>query len=470
MRQPPEDVGLIHFTGVGGIGMSGLCEVLNARGYHVQGSDMSDNANVARLRSKGIRVFTDGHMAENVAGVRVLVLSSAIAHDNPELLAARDAGIPIMHRSEMLAELMRLHHSIAVSGSHGKTTTTSLIAHIMDTGGLDPTIVNGGIIKSLGTNARTGTGDWMVAEADESDGSFTKLPATLGIVTNIDREHLEHYGSFDAVIASFQLFVENLPFYGLGVVCWDDPQAQALARRVYKRRILTYGATEGADVQFSAVALAADHSRFEVRFGSRARDLLNLEVSEYSFQLSMVGVHNVANAVAAMIVALHVEVSLETIKTALATFAGVKRRFTRVGVVNGVTFIDDYAHHPAEIEKTLAAARVAATGRVIAIVQPHRYTRLRDLFESFAQSLEAADEVMITPIYAAGEPAIPGVDAQALGAHIQGPRVQLVSSVESVRDILKDALPGDIAVFMGAGSITQWAYETYDALNNVDKN
>ncbi|MEQ9199336.1 MAG: UDP-N-acetylmuramate--L-alanine ligase, partial [Rhodospirillales bacterium] len=379
MRTLPLSIGAIHFVGIGGIGMSGIAEVLNQLGYQVKGSDISDNANVQRLRGLGIEVHV-GHRAENVGDASVVVVSTAVKADNPEVVAARAALIPVVRRAEMLGELMRLKWAIAVGGTHGKTTTTSLVAAMLDAAELDPTVINGGIINAYGTNARVGEGEWMVAEADESDGSFLKLPATIAVVTNIDPEHLDHYGDFDTLKRAFDSFVANIPFYGFAALCVDHPEVQAMIPRVSDRKIITYGLTPQADVRALNIDIGPGGAKFDVTVSDRAatppRQMTDL-------RLPMYGRHNVQNSLAAIAIACEMGLSEEVIRKALAGFKGVKRRFTRTGEWNGVTVIDDYGHHPVEISAVLKAAREASAGNVIAVVQPHRYTRLRDLFEDF---------------------------------------------------------------------------------------
>jgi len=454
----PRNIGPVHFIGIGGIGMSGIAEALHSLGYRVQGSDQADNANVQRLRRKGIAVHI-GHAPENLGDAEVVVVSSAIARNNPELVAARDLFLPIVRRAEMLAELMRFRQAIAIGGTHGKTTTTSMIATLLDAGGLDPTVINGGIINAYGTNARMGAGDWMVVEADESDGTFLKLPADVAVVTNIDPEHLDHYGSFDKVREAFRAFVENVPFYGFGVLCIDHPEVQGLAARIEDRRIVTYGANPQADVRFANVRSEGRTSVFDIDIGSRrSADMVRLA----GLGLPMPGMHNVSNATAAVAVAHQLGIAGEAIRRGLAGFGGVKRRFTHTGSWNGVEFFDDYGHHPVEIRSVLAAARQACAGQVIAIVQPHRYTRLRDLFDEFAACFNDADTVLVTPVYAAGESPIEGVDSRRLAGRIRaaGHRdARFVGEPEAIAPILREiAGSGDFVVFLGAGNITQWAH------------
>jgi UDP-N-acetylmuramate--alanine ligase len=457
MKLPPE-IGPIHFVGIGGIGMSGIAEVLINLGYTVQGSDTADNANVKRLREKGAKI-TIGHDARLVDGAEVVVVSSAIKRDNPELTAARAKRLPVVRRAEMLAELMRLKSCIAVAGTHGKTTTTSLVAALLDAGHFDPTVINGGIINAYGTNARLGAGDWMVVEADESDGTFLKLPADIAIVTNVDAEHLDHFKTFDAVQEAFCAFVENVPFYGFAVMCTDHPVVRQIAGRIEDRRVITYGENPQADVQLVDLSHGNGGSRFSVAFrgrgGAKHRVIDNLT-------LPMPGRHNALNATAAIAVAHELKVGDDLIRKALENFGGVRRRFTRVGEWNGVTIIDDYGHHPVEIAAVLRAARETAKGKVIAVVQPHRYTRLSTLFEQFSTCFSDADAVIIADVYPAGEAPIQGADRDSLVAAVRarGHRqvMPLTGPKELAAIIRRLAKPGDYVVCLGAGNITQWAY------------
>jgi len=451
------NVGLIHFIGIGGIGMSGIAEVLHNLGYKVQGSDQADNANVARLRQKGIQVFV-GHDAGNLGKAEVVVVSSAIRQDNPEYMATREKLLPIVRRAEMLAELMRFHQTIAIGGTHGKTTTTSLVATLLEAGGFDPTIINGGIINAYGTNARIGAGDWMVVEADESDGTFLNLPADVAVVTSIDPEHLDHYGSFDKMRAAFRQFVENVPFYGFSVMCLDHPEVQALVSHISDRRVITYGANPQADVRFLKYRIEGAHSHFDVVIRNRKT---GKTAAINNLVLPMPGRHNVSNATAAVAVAHELGVSGKAIARGLASFGGVKRRFTHVGSWKGVEIFDDYGHHPVEIRAALRAARDVASGRVIAIVQPHRFSRLNDLFAEFATCFNDADIVVVAPVYAAGEESIQGVDSGELAERIKtaGHRdVRSIAGPEAVAPLIADtAGSDDCVIFLGAGNITQWA-------------
>ena len=458
MRSLPLDIGILHFIGIGGIGMSGIAEILHNLGYAVQGSDLTENANVQRLRNLGIPVVV-GHDPANLGDARVVVVSSAIKRSNPELAAARARSIPVVRRAEMLAELMRLKWAVAVAGTHGKTTTTSMIANLLVAADLDPTIVNGGIIHALGTNARLGGGDWIVVEADESDGTFTKLPATVAVVTNIDPEHLDFYGDFDAERAAFQTFVENIPFYGFAVLCIDHPEVQALIPKVSDRHIVTYGLSPQADVRGLNLAFDAEGARFDVAVSDR-RSGESVRIDGLS--VAMHGEHNVANALAMVAVGIQMKIAPAVIRKALASFSGVKRRFTKTGEVNGVTVIDDYGHHPVEIKAVLKAARQVAGGhRVIAVVQPHRFSRLHDLFEDFCTGFNLADRVIVAEVYPAGEAPIPGICRDAL---VEGLRAHGHRNVQALADpgdlaamVAEAAEPGDLVVCLGAGSISQWA-------------
>src|ERR1700693_6042051 len=431
----PREIGPIHFVGIGGIGMSGIAEVLCNLGYTVQGSDASESANVSRLHDKGIAI-TAGHKAENVAGTDVLVVSTAIKRDNPELMAARAQRIPVVRRAEMLAELMRLKSCVAIAGTHGKTTTTSMVAALLDAGDLDPTVINGGIINAYGTNARLGAGEWMVVEADESDGTFLKLPADVAIVTNVDPEHLDHFKTFDAVQDAFRNFVENVPFYGFAVMCIDHPVVQSIVGKIEDRRIITYGENPQADARLIDLTPLGGGSTFKVEFRDRKTDATH-EIAD--IMLPMPGRHNALNATAAIAVAHELGLADETIRKALASFGGVRRRFTKTGEWNGVTIIDDYGHHPVEIAAVLKAARESTKGQVIAVVQPHRYTRLAALFEQFCTCFNDADTVLVADVYPAGEPPIAGIDRDhfVLGLRAHGHRevIALQNSAELARVI-----------------------------------
>ncbi len=453
----PETIGVVHFIGIGGIGMSGIAEVLHNLGYTVQGSDQADGANVQRLRDKGISCFV-GHRAENLGAAEVVVVSTAIKKDNPELVAARENLLPVVRRAEMLAELMRFRQAVAIGGTHGKTTTTSMVATLLEAGGLDPTVINGGIINAYGTNARMGEGEWMVVEADESDGTFLKLPAEVAVVTNIDPEHLDHYGSFDKVREAFRQFVLNVPFYGFGVMCIDHPEVHALVGKIEDRRLVTYGENPQAAVRFSNLRFTGANSVFDVVIHDRKTGVHTIA----DLSLPMPGRHNVSNATAAIAVAHELGLSAADIRKGLSSFGGVKRRFTRTGSWNGAEIFDDYGHHPVEIRAVLAAAREACKGRIVAIAQPHRFTRLRDLFDDFASCFDVADTVLVAPVYAAGEEPIQGVDAAALVSRIRaaGHRdARPLSGPGEIAPLVRQLVrEGDFVVFLGAGNITQWAY------------
>ncbi|MBO0130985.1 MULTISPECIES: UDP-N-acetylmuramate--L-alanine ligase [Agrobacterium] len=453
----PKAIGLVHFIGIGGIGMSGIAEVLHNLGHRVQGSDQSDSANVQRLRDKGIEVFV-GHTADNLGDAEVVVVSTAIKKNNPELISAREKHLPIVRRAEMLAELMRFRNAIAIGGTHGKTTTTSMVATLLEAGNLDPTVINGGIINAYGTNARMGEGEWMVVEADESDGTFLKLPADVAVITNIDPEHLDHYGNFDAVRAAFRQFVENVPFYGFGVMCLDHPEVQALVGRIEDRKVITYGENPQADVRFSNVRIDGTRSIFDVEIRRRRTGKI---FSFTDLVLPMPGRHNVSNATAAIAVANRLGISEADIKKGLASFAGVKRRFTLTGEANGVQVFDDYGHHPVEIKAVLAAAREACKGRIVAVHQPHRYSRLSSLFDDFAHCFNDADTIILAPVYAAGEDPIEGASSEALVSAIKAAGHRDARFLEKREDLASQvaaiAKPGDFVVLLGAGNITQWA-------------
>jgi UDP-N-acetylmuramate--alanine ligase len=464
----PQTIGVVHFIGIGGIGMSGIAEVLHNLGYKVQGSDQSESANVQRLREKGIECFV-GHRAENLGQAEVVVVSTAIKKSNPELAAAREKLLPIVRRAEMLAELMRFRQAVAIGGTHGKTTTTSMVATLLDAGGLDPTVINGGIINAYGTNARMGEGEWMVVEADESDGTFLKLPAEIAVITNIDPEHLDHYGSFEKVREAFRQFVENVPFYGVGVMCIDHPEVQQLVARIEDRRVITYGENPQADVRFYNHRMDGEASLFDVMIRNRKRDAtLTIE----GLRLPMPGRHNVSNATAAIAVAHELGLGANAIRKGLSAFGGVKRRFTLTGEWNGTKVFDDYGHHPVEIKAVLRAAREACQGRIVAIAQPHRYTRLRDLFDDFASCFNDADTVMIAPVYAAGEDEIDGINAETLVERIKagGHRdARTLSGPEAIASAIRASVePGDFVVFLGAGNITQWAYALPKELGSLE--
>ncbi len=471
MKGVATDIGTIHFVGIGGIGMSGIAEVMHNLGYTVQGSDIAEGYVIEGLRQRGINVMI-GHDAANVKNAAVLVTSTAVSRKtNPEVEAAYDMRIPVVKRAEMLAELMRLKSTVAVAGTHGKTTTTSMIAAMLDAGGVDPTVINGGIINSYGSNARLGASDWMVVEADESDGSFLRLDGTIAVVTNIDPEHLDHYGSFDGVKAAFVDFIENVPFYGAAVLCLDHPEVQALIPRIRDRRIITYGFAAQADIHCALVTPVPGGNHFDVVIRSRDGSTRNI----LGIHLPMPGRHNVQNALAAIAVAVEMGLPDTTIQTGFAKFGGVKRRFTKVGEVTmgsaHVPIIDDYGHHPVEIKAVLAAAREGAAGRVIAVCQPHRYTRLGNLMDDFAQAFNDADMVLITPVYAAGEAPMESVSAAALVGKIKerGHRsaAEIADAGALAQELAGELREGDMVVCLGAGDITKWAAGLADAVMAV---
>jgi UDP-N-acetylmuramate--alanine ligase len=459
VRPTPFDLGPVHFVGIGGIGMSGIAEIMIKIGYKVQGSDAKASANTERLEKLGAKIFI-GHAAEHVTeGVCALVYSTAVKSDNPEMVEARRRRVPLVRRAEMLAELMRLQFSIAVGGTHGKTTTTSMVAALLDAGGFDPTVVNGGIINAYGTNAKVGDGDWIVVEADESDGSFLRLKSTLAIVTNIDPEHLDHWGDFEAVKKGFCDFIENIPFYGFAAVCIDHPEVQALTAKIDNRRLIPYGASPQAEVRCTNIEFGPEGAVFDVVFSPTGAEPFTWE----KLKLPMTGNHNVSNATAAIALARELGIGEDAIRKGLGGFGGVKRRFTTTGVVNGIRVIDDYGHHPVEIAAVLKAARqVVGQGRVIAVVQPHRYTRLRDLMNEFSSCFHDADTVIVADVYSAGEQPIEGVSKADLvaGLHRFGHRnaIALDGPAQLAGLVAGEAKEGDLVVCLGAGDITQWAY------------
>ncbi len=464
MKGVGTEIGTIHFVGIGGIGMSGIAEVMHNLGYTVQGSDIAEGYVVEGLRARGIKVMI-GHAAENLGDAAVVVTSTAVKRSNPEVVAALEHRVPVVRRAEMLAELMRLKRTVAVAGTHGKTTTTSMVAALLDAGGVDPTVINGGIINSYGSNARLGASDWMVVEADESDGSFLRLDGTIAVVTNIDPEHLDHYGSFDAVKEAFVEFIENVPFYGCAVLCIDHPEVQAVIPRVRDRRVVTYGFSAQADVRGENVTPYPGGNRFDVMIRQRDGSQRRIE----GIDLPMAGRHNVQNALAAVAVASEMGCEDSEIQGGFSNFHGVKRRFTKVGEVNGATVIDDYGHHPVEIRAVLAAAREGVgTGRVIAVVQPHRFTRLRDHLEDFESAFNDADMVFAAPVYAAGEQPIDGIssDTMVQGMKARGHRsAQVVAGPDELAEALAEVVqPGDMVVCLGAGDITKWAAGLADAV------
>ena len=465
----PGELGPIHFVGIGGIGMSGIAEVLMTLGYDVQGSDAKKSKITDRLESLGARIF-EGQRAENIGEAGVVVISTAIKKGNPELEEARRKGLPVVRRAEMLAELMRLKSNVAIAGTHGKTTTTTMVATLLDAGNFDPTVINGGVIHAYGSNARAGAGEWMVVEADESDGSFNRLPATIAIVTNIDPEHMEHWGDFDRLRKGFYDFVSGVPFYGLAVCCTDHPEVQSLVGKISDRRVVTFGFNAQADVRAINLTYENGIAHFDVALqGEAALNDGEVPVIE-GCTLPMPGDHNVSNALAAIAVARHLGMKRSEIRDALAKFGGVGRRFTRVGEVNGVTIIDDYGHHPVEIAAVLKAARQATKGRVIAIHQPHRYSRLSNLFDDFCTCFNEADVVAIADVYSAGEDPIPGASRDDLVAELiaHGHRHAraIMDEADLARLVREQARPGDMVVCLGAGTISAWANNLPDRLTD----
>ena len=458
----PVEIGPIHFIGIGGIGMSGIAEILINQGYTVQGSDLKETEITSRLERMGASIKI-GHNKNNLMNVAVVVISSAINSDNPELIHARSNGLPVVRRAEMLAELMRMKSNVAIAGTHGKTTTTTLVATLLDEGGFDPTVINGGIIHAYGSNARAGAGEWMVVEADESDGTFTRLPATIALITNIDPEHLEHWGDFDALRQGFLDFISNIPFYGVAVCCSDHPEVQKLIDKISDRQIKTFGLNAQADIR--AINLHYDEGRahFDIKFQKE-----NFTITDCI--LPMPGDYNVSNALGAVAVAHHLGVENNKIREALAYFKGVNRRFTKVGELNGITFIDDYAHHPVEISAVLRAARQISSGRIIAVHQPHRYTRLSALFKDFCSCFNDADIVAISDVYSAGEQKIPGVSKDDLVTgltHHSHRHAVAVSNLQELSKLVADnAQSGDLVIFLGAGNISSWASELPKLLCN----
>jgi UDP-N-acetylmuramate--alanine ligase len=457
MKALPFEIGTLHFVGIGGIGMSGIAELLHNLGYRVQGSDRAESANTKRLAALGVPVAI-GHAEPNLGEASVVVISSAVKLDNVEVVAARNRLIPVVRRAEMLGELMRLKWSIAIGGTHGKTTTTSLIAALLEAANLDPTVVNGGIINAWGSNARLGSGDWMVVEADESDGTLVKLPATIAVVTNIDPEHLDYYQSFEPLREAFVAFVQNIPFYGLAVLCIDHPEVQGIMPRLLDRRVVTYGFSPQADVRGLDVRMNGEGARFRAQITDRKT---GAERTLDDLFLPMFGQHNVQNALAAIAVASAIGIDDAVIRSGLAAFAGVKRRFSKTGTVDGITIIDDYGHHPVEIAAVLAAARTVTQGRILAVVQPHRYSRLSHLFAEFCSCFNDADAVIVADVYAAGEEPIEGIDRDALVDGLRSFGHRQVLSLADRKDLAtlvnSMARPGDYVVCLGAGSISGWA-------------
>jgi len=456
----PVEMGPVHFVGIGGIGMSGIAEVLLNLGYRVRGSDLKASNITARLTALGAEISI-GQSPEGLRDAEVVVISSAIRPGNPELEAARSRGLPIVRRAEMLAELMRLKSNVAIAGTHGKTTTTTLVATLLDAGGFDPTVINGGIIHAYGSNARMGLGEWMVVEADESDGTFSRLPATIAVVTNIDPEHMEHWGTEEALHQGFLDFVENIPFYGLAVCCADDPDVLKLVQRVHDRRVTTFGFGSAADVRAVNLSYADGMSRFDVVLASERTTIEDCA-------LPMPGNHNVSNALSAITVARHLGMSRDGIRRAMAGFQGVNRRFTKVGEVNGITVIDDYGHHPTEIAAVLNAARQTTDGRVIAVHQPHRFSRLSNLFDEFCACFDGADVVAIAPVFPAGEAPVEGADRDSLVAGLTRhghPEVRALDGEEDLLEMVRaTARTGDLVMCLGAGTISSWAHALLERL------
>ena len=464
----PQNIGPVHFIGIGGIGMSGIAEVLLSLGYDVQGSDVAENSNVQRLEKLGVKIRI-GHDAENVGNAEIVVVSSAIKQDNPELLFSIEKKLPVVRRAEMLAELMRFKQAIAVGGTHGKTTTTSMVAALLDAGGFEPTVINGGIINAYGSNARIRESNWMVVEADESDGTFVNLPADIVVVTNIDPEHLDHYGDFEKVRNAYIQFVENVPFYGVAVMCIDHPEVQTLIGQIEDRRILSYGVNPQADFRIFDIKTVGRHTHFSISARDRKND------SEFEIKdlvVPMPGIHNVSNATAAIAVAHHLEINPEIIRKGLEDFSGVKRRFTFTGEWNGVEIFDDYGHHPVEVKAVLKAARDSCAGNVIAVMQPHRFSRLEALFDDFCSCFNDADNVLISPVYSAGEQPLNGYDRDKLVAGVKARGHRSVQSFDTANElapkIAELAKPGDIILFLGAGNITQWANDLPNQLSTLN--
>jgi len=466
MKRFSNNSGVIHFVGIGGIGMSGIADILVNLGYNVTGSDLKENAMTAHLARKGVKIII-GHHGENVRDAQVVVVSSAISKDNPELLEARKLKIPVIKRAEMLAELMKMKLSVAVAGTHGKTTTTSLVAAVLEQGGFDPTVINGGIINAYNNNARLGGGDWCVVEADESDGSFTKLNSTIAIVTNMDFDHIDNFKDFDEMRKLFAQYIENIPFYGAGILCVDHPEVAKLASNTFDRRIITYGFSKNADVSCENVVLSKNGVEFTVVFSSEICKKYGVTEKWQHISSNMVGEHNVQNALAAVCVALQLHISEENVRIALGSFMGVKRRFMKVGEVDGVTIIDDYGHHPVEISAVLKAARTVCSGRIIAVMQPHRYSRLQNFLNDFAKVLELSDQAFIAPIYSAGEQSN-GIDHFSLLKKVKENNVilaEFAQDVKTLHSMLSGRVNnGDYIVFLGAGDITKWASELFEIM------
>ncbi|MDR0580961.1 MAG: UDP-N-acetylmuramate--L-alanine ligase [Holosporaceae bacterium] len=471
MKKFPVDIGVIHFVGIGGIGMSGIADILVNLGYKVSGSDLKENTLTTKLMRKGVSVKI-GHQSENVHEATVVVMSSAVSFDNPEILEARRLGIPVIKRAEMLAELMKMKKSIAVAGTHGKTTTTSLVAAILDQAGLDPTVINGGLINAYNSNARLGSGDWMVVEADESDGSFTKLMSTISVVTNINFDHRDNFKNFSELSELFSTFITNIPFYGVAVLCIDHPEVEKISKKIKDRRVITYGLEhEKANIFAKNIRLSLQGTEFDVVFSDEMVKKYGLNENKWkNFTLNMFGAHNVQNALAAIAVGLELSISKDDMRVALGSFMGVKRRFTTVADVDGVKIIDDYAHHPVEIESVLKAARNICCSRIFAIIQPHRHSRLKNFLDDFCKVLEQSDRVFVTPIYSAGEKNN-GIDHFSLLNLLNKNNIVRVDFTQDlftlVEKIREEARSGDFVIFLGAGDITKWSYELADQLTKI---
>ena len=466
MLKRPENLGVIHFIGIGGIGMSGIAEILVQSGYLVQGSDIKASNNTKRLEKLGIEVFI-GQRKSNILNAKIIVVSTAISKNNIELVEAKKIFLPIVHRAEMLGELMRLKQSIAIAGTHGKTTTTSLIAKMIEENGMDPTIINGGIISSLDSNARMGKGDWMVVEADESDGSFTKLNPTAAVITNIDLEHLDFHKNEKNLELAFFNFLSSIPFYGFICLCTDHPRVQKLISKLEDKKVITYGLSASADVRATNVIYNNNKMNFTLSISNRRE----LEISSYEIEFSMIGIHNIQNALATIATGIELKIPIEKIKNTLKTFTGVQRRFQNVGNFKNTTIIDDYGHHPVEINAALAAARLLTPkSKIISIFQPHRYSRIKDLFNDFCSCFNDADYVFLLDVYPAGEEPLKGFESNDLKNGLLKYGHKNVSYIESkkalIRETLKIISPHDIIICLGAGSITKIANTLEKELHN----
>ena len=466
MSHLPQNLGVIHFIGIGGIGMSGIAEILIQSGYLVQGSDINISDNTNRLKKIGVKIFI-GQKSSNINNAKIIVVSTAITNTNIELIAAKKMFLPIVHRAEMLGELMRLKQSIAVGGTHGKTTTTSLISRIIEQNGMDPTIINGGIISSLGSNAKLGGGEWMIVEADESDGSFAKLNPTVAVVTNIDLEHLDHHGNEKKLEHAFFNFVSSIPFYGFICLCIDHPRVQKLISKLEDKKVITFGLSANADIRATNIIYKNNCMNFDLNISKR----LNTHTKVYNIEFSMIGLHNIQNALAAISIGLELNIPIESIQNSLKTFSGVQRRFEKVGDYNGSLIIDDYGHHPVEISSALSAARlIAPKNKIISIFQPHRYSRLRDLFEDFCSCFNDSDQVLLLDVYPAGEKVIKKFESINLAEGLikyGHKKVSYVKDSNKLANIIKDNLiPGDLVICLGAGTITKIANNLeYDLKN-----